>query len=112
MSCAPIANLDAIDVVGVRQDGGLDLVISCSGPLDCSAETLKALCTKITNYLREIREAQSPTLFERYNCVSSASVRIIISCAYTMHQDVLQIIDRMKQIASSMGVELLVKKRM
>lgn len=32
----PIHNLDAFDIVGERKDGGVDLVISCSGPLDSS----------------------------------------------------------------------------
>jgi hypothetical protein len=36
----PIQNLDAIDVLGKRVDGGVDLAITCSGPLDDSADTL------------------------------------------------------------------------
>lgn len=53
MSSDSVRYLDAIDVVGVRLDGGIDLVISCYGPLDDSAETLAALETKINNYINE-----------------------------------------------------------
>src|ERR1700679_3594566 len=37
----PIQNVDSIDVVGVRNDAGIDLVVSCFGPLDGSPETLR-----------------------------------------------------------------------
>ena len=36
----PIQNLDAFDIIGERKDGGVDLVVSCSGPLDSSTTTL------------------------------------------------------------------------
>jgi len=39
----PIQNIDAFDVVGERQDGGVDLVVSCSGPLDSSPSTLELI---------------------------------------------------------------------
>jgi hypothetical protein len=37
----PIQNLDSFDIVGKRGDGGIDLVIVCSGPVDDSADTLR-----------------------------------------------------------------------
>lgn len=111
-SAPPIENLDAIDVVGVRKDGGLDLVISCSGPLDASAETLELIQAKIANYLREIREARSPTIFEQYECAPDARVRIILSCAFPMHPDAVDVIKRMKRGAESMGIALLVNEQM
>jgi hypothetical protein len=43
----PIQNLDAFDIVGERLDGGVDLVVVCSGPLDDSAEVLGLLRRKL-----------------------------------------------------------------
>lgn len=46
----PISDADNLDVVGVREDGGIDLVITCSGPLDDSNETVELLGQKVRNY--------------------------------------------------------------
>jgi hypothetical protein len=47
----PIQNVDSIDIVGLRNDAGIDLVVLCSGPLDGSAETLRALREKVRGYI-------------------------------------------------------------
>jgi hypothetical protein len=47
----PIQNLDAFDIVGERKDGGVDLVVSCSGPLDTSSTTLGLIERKVRAYL-------------------------------------------------------------
>jgi hypothetical protein len=47
----PIQNLDAFDIVGERKDGGVDLVVSCSGPLDSSSTTLGLIERKVRAYL-------------------------------------------------------------
>lgn len=106
-STSPITNLDAFDVVGVRKDGGLDLVISCAGPLDSSADTAHALRTKIANYLHEVSEARNPTLFERYGLVPGSNVRIILSCAFPVHPEALKVVEDLRLAAHSIDVELL-----
>jgi hypothetical protein len=53
----PIQNVDAFDVVGERRDGGVDLVVSCSGPLDSSPRTLELIERKIVAYLVTIAHA-------------------------------------------------------
>lgn len=40
-----------IDVYGLRQDGGLDLVIVGSGPLDARADTRRLLLDKVGSYV-------------------------------------------------------------
>jgi hypothetical protein len=109
ISDSPVSNLDAFDVVGVRNDGGLDLVISCSGPLDSSAQTIRNLETKVRNYLREILEARDPTLLERYRCAADATVRIIVSCPHQVAHEAMSTVERMKELASASGVELILR---
>lgn len=106
----PISNLESIDVVGVRKDGGLDLVISCAGPLDSSGATLTSLETKICNYLREVREAKDPSLLERYGCNPDAKVRIIVSCQFPVHLEALELINNLTEAAHSIDVELLLRR--
>jgi hypothetical protein len=106
-----IASLDAFDVVGVRNDGGIDLVISCFASLDSSENTLRDLRAKISNYIREIREARNPTLFERYECSPSAKVRIIISCELPVPAKALEVVEDMRKVAAKINVDLLVQDR-
>jgi hypothetical protein len=49
----PIRDVDTIDIVGVRNDAGIDLVVVCSGPLDDSSETLMSLREKVRGYIKE-----------------------------------------------------------
>lgn len=108
----PIQNLDAFDLVGVRNDGGIDLVISCHGPLDDSADTLAALEQKIRNYVREVQAAQAPTFFERYGCSADAKVTIYLSCAFPIADRVHQLIDDMRQVAARIGADIAVRRQM
>jgi hypothetical protein len=50
----PIQQLDSIDILGQRQDGGLDLAVVCSQPIDDSPETLEAIRRKVETYLAAI----------------------------------------------------------
>lgn len=75
MSTPPIADPDQLDVVGVRRDGGLDMVISCSGRIDDSPRTREMLRAKVGNYLNA---AADPKLREHYKVHADAPVRIVI----------------------------------
>lgn len=46
-----IPDLDCVDLVGVRRDGGVDLGIVVSQPLDGSEQSQRVLLAKIENYL-------------------------------------------------------------
>ena len=48
----PLSDAANLDVAGVRQTGGVDLVIACSGPLDESDQTIELLSQKVRNYLQ------------------------------------------------------------
>lgn len=53
-----IENISNIDILGLRKDGGADLVIVSNGKLDNSAETQKLLLDKIENYLGYINSRE------------------------------------------------------
>lgn len=99
-SSRPIGNPDRFDVVGVRKDGGIDVVVSCSGPLDGSAETLWLLGQKTRNYLREIA---SDTFRAAYG---SGPVRILISLQNDVSGPAQALIASLRSEASAQGVEL------
>ena len=104
---APIGNLDALDVVGQRKGGGVDLVISCSGPLDEGVATLGLLERKVHNYLVAIGH---PNFAEIYPAARSGSVRVFISCAYPVSPAARGAIDSLALRAAQRGVELLLVK--
>jgi len=59
-SAPPLQSVDAFDVVGERQDGGVDWVVSCSGPPDSSPRTVELIEREIVAYLIRIAHANSP----------------------------------------------------
>lgn len=54
----PIPDLDAIDVLGLRNDGGADLVIVIATPLQNDERSQTRLLDKLEAYLRYIRSSK------------------------------------------------------
>lgn len=104
----PIVNLAIIDVVGVRNDGGLDLGISCQADLDSTPKTIAALTTKVRNYMREALEAMEPSLRERFGCGPEAKVRILIFCPHLIYPKTGAIIQDLKLECSAKGIDLII----
>jgi hypothetical protein len=102
-SAGPISNLDAFDVVGVRKGGGVDLVISCSGPLDDGPATLTLLEQKVGNYLASVAHPNFPNV---YPSASTGPVKLFISCGYTVSPKAQELIDSLTLRAAQIGVEL------
>ncbi len=107
---SPISNFDSIDVVGVRKDGGLDLVISCAGAIDSSQETLKRVETKFRKYLTEIVEAREPTLLERYGRDPGSAIRIIFSCSHVIEPAAMSLLATLESEAMLSGVGFILKR--
>lgn len=110
MNDSPISNFGSFDVVGVRKDGGLDLVISCSGGLDCSPQTIRALEEKVRNYAIEVTQARNPSLRERFGRSVDARIRIVISCRYAVHPDALHAIERLAAEVRSQEIDLILER--
>jgi hypothetical protein len=105
----PIQNLDAFDAVGERQDGGVDLVVSCSGPLDSSPSTLKLIEVKVVAYLETVAH---PNFAQTYQAAQRGPVRIFISCEHYISNEARGVIERLTDKAATQGVALLLVKSM
>jgi drug/metabolite transporter superfamily protein YnfA len=105
----PIQNLDALDIVGERKDGGVDLIVSCSGPLDSSTATLSLIERKVRAYL--VTSAQEN--FARiYPAAAFGAVRIFISCEHYVSGAARELIDTLGVTAAKQGVSLLLVSSM
>ena len=105
----PIQNVDAFDVVGEHHDGGVDLVVSCSGPLDSSLSTLKLIEAKVGAYLATVAH---PNFSQTYQAAQRGTVRIFISCEHCISNEARGLIDKLTEKASIQGVSLLLVKSM
>jgi hypothetical protein len=105
----PIRNLDAFDVVGNRLDGGVDLVISCIGPLDASVETLRLIQQKVNAYLAAVAHENFPKV---YPAAQRGPVRIFVSCEHAVSSEARGMIEVLAAQASRSGIELLLVKHM
>jgi hypothetical protein len=99
----PIQNLASFDVIGERHDGGVDADIVAAGPIDGSPETLKALATKIRNYLRELN---SPEFLAEHPRVDTGAVTICVYSRYSIDTRARGLVASLAREALATGVHL------
>jgi hypothetical protein len=95
--------VDTVDLVGVRHDGGLDMVIRVTGAIDDSPATLSLLETKVRNY---IRGASSEDFLKQFDRCLGTAVRIYILCPYPIAAEALVLIETLRLVASGVGIDL------
>lgn len=105
-SSSPLTDEDTVDVVGIRKDGGVDLVISVTAALDASPSTLSLLEAKIRNY---IKAAQSEAFLAHYGRSLGVPVTIYISCAHPIAEPAQELIERLTDSALEDGIGLEVR---
>jgi hypothetical protein len=71
----PIQNLDQIDIVGKRNDGGVDLIVVVSAPLLDSQAHKDLLREKVKMYAREI---QAPQFRLDLRLMESSPIQILV----------------------------------
>ena len=98
----PIQNLDAFDVLGERKDGGIDAAIIAATPIDGSSDTLKALTTKVRNYVAELTSQQ----FLANYPAARGKTRVIIMAHSAIDLAALGLIESLTKEARDAGVEL------
>jgi hypothetical protein len=108
-SSGPIGDVDTVDIVGLRKDGGLDMVISCVAPIDDSPSTLRQLETKICNY---IKGAKSEAFLGQYGCSVGAPVTVFVSCAHPIAAQAMDLIARLRTTAAENGIAIEVIRHM
>lgn len=99
----PIQNLDRIDIVGERNDGGVDLVIVVSAPIDGSPSTLSLLERKIRSYIAELGSSEFK---EKYPQRDERSNSIVVVSEHAIDALALGVIERLKPIAKTAGATL------
>jgi hypothetical protein len=102
----PIQQLDNIDLTAKRRDGGIELVIVASQPLDDSSETLGCIRQKVGTYLAVIG------LDEFQNEMGHPprdKTTIIIICEHPIHPKALAVIAQCRATAAAQGVRLEVR---
>lgn len=77
MSSPPIQDIEIVDIVGKRNDGGVDLFIVTSSRLDASPETQQLLLDKIQSYLEQLNTDGFQTEF---NDPTPENTRIVLLC--------------------------------
>jgi hypothetical protein len=97
----PIQNLDQIDLAAERPDGGVDLGIVASQPIDNSAQTLESIRRKIEAYLRIVDEYETEMGQPRPD-----KVAIVLLCKHPIHTDAALVIQECRAMAAAKGVEL------
>ena len=102
MAEPPIKNLDVIDVLGRRQDGGIDLAIVVSGPLLNTTDHLDRVERKIKSYIDEILSIEFAEQFP----TCDASRQILLVTNHDMDPAVLALIDSLRGTAMSAGTIL------
>lgn len=98
----PIQNLEAIDVVGRRRDGGTDLFIACTGALDDSPDTLGRVKSKVMGYLLTAANYSGGI-----DQSATQAVRVVIVCQYSISALAEGMINSLARIAKGQGVELI-----
>jgi hypothetical protein len=102
----PIQNLDSLDITGHRKDGGVDLVIMASQPIDDSPETLESLRHKVRTYLKAI---DLEGFRAEFAYPPPEKIAIIIACEHPIHPNAQLVINECKAMAAEQKVLLEVR---
>jgi hypothetical protein len=79
---APIQELESIDLVGRRRDGGVDLIIVASQPLDDATKTLGSIRQKVAYYLEVM---DHPDFQAERKYPPRSQTKIILTCDHPIH---------------------------
>lgn len=102
MNEQPIQNIDCIDILGRRKDGGVDLVVVVSGPLENVADHLECVEAKIQTYIRELSSLEFLEQFQE----DGISKQILLATEHSIDRAVLTLIDSLRRPAAEVGATL------
>lgn len=100
---AAINDLTKIDLVGERNDGGIDLCIVAEAPIDSAADVLFLVEQKIRNYLREISDSE---FRKQWKIASDTPIRILFETRFAISIDAIRLINKLASEAARSGVRL------
>lgn len=105
----PIQAFDEIDFWGKKTDGGADLIIVASQPLDDSEPTLQSISAKVDFYLRALGHA--PFLAQLDN-PPRTQITIVMLCEHPIHTQAMEVIAVQKALAAGQGINLELRRTM
>ncbi|HJZ55645.1 MAG TPA: DUF6572 domain-containing protein [Gemmataceae bacterium] len=103
----PIQELDNVDLTGKRRDGGVDLVIVASQPIDDTPETLESIRHKVRTYLAVINLEEFQA---EMGHPPRDRVAILLACEHPIHPAAQAVIEECRASAAAQGVRLEVRK--
>jgi hypothetical protein len=104
----PIQDLESVDLTGKREDGGVDLLIVASQPLDDAVDTLDSIRRKVAYYLDVI---DLPAFQDEMGHPARDRTRIIVSCDHPIHPRAAAVIAECQVSAGNRGVQLLLQQK-
>jgi DNA-binding transcriptional LysR family regulator len=99
----PLSEADSLDIIGERREGGVDLLIVATGPLDSSNEVCRRLEEKLNTYLYA---ATHPNFAAVHPAAHSGRTRIFVSDAHAVSDRARRIIEAFAQEALARNVEV------
>jgi hypothetical protein len=102
----PIQEFDKVDVIVHRTDGGVDLAIVTTGPLDDDMETRLLLLSKVQHYLEYINSKEFKREFKN---PPAEKTNIVIRCPSSPSAKAAAMIDEMKSLVKRHRARLVVE---
>ncbi|HKA08018.1 MAG TPA: DUF6572 domain-containing protein [Gemmataceae bacterium] len=104
----PIQDLESVDLVAKRKDGGVDLHIVASQPLDDADDTLDSIRDKVSYYLDviDLDEFQ-----EEMGHPPRSKTCIMLSCDHLIHPRAEAVIAECQAATRNRGVKLVVQRQ-
>lgn len=97
----PIQKLDSVDITAKRKDGGVQLAIVASQPLDDADETLASIRQKVGTYLAVI---DSEEFQAEMGHPPRDKTAIVLLCEHPIHPKALTVLSQCRTAASAKGV--------
>ena len=101
----PIQTGDSIDIVAVRDDGGVDLIIVVHGFLDDSEQTQNLLERKVKNYLQQRNSAAFTAEF-RYP--PAGQVQIVLETDGKLPHAIRSLVERLEPVVQAGHARLVI----
>lgn len=106
-----IHNIDKIDIMAKRKDGGVDMFILSDGILDSSTETQTKLMDKIQNYLGYIN---STNFKNEFGQLQPEQIKIVLECENKPDEIICKLFTKIKEWVKRSGavIEMTVKNNL
>ena len=104
----PIQDVESVDLIGKRRDGGVDLLIVASQPLDDAADTLNRIRRKVAYYLDVI---DLPEFQAEMGLPPRDRTTVILRCDHPIHPRAAAVITECQARAGQRGVRLVVQQK-